>query len=468
MFNKVLIANRGEIAIRVMRTCKRLNIPTVAIYTPNDQHCKHVAFADKAVEFQSEKNMIGYLDMDAIIDVADRMKVDAIHPGYGFLSEKAEFSRRCKEEGITFIGPGYKAMSLLGSKLDGRAFMEKQGIRTTPGTLSPLNDAEEAKREAKRIGYPIMLKAAGGGGGRGMRVVESEEEMEQAFESAQIEADKAFKDPKIFMERRVLKPHHIEFQMVGDSKGRGYCLGERECSVQRRNQKLIEETPSPSVTDEMRNELFPKVAAALEKSGYESLCTFEFLMSDTGELFFMEANTRIQVEHPVTEMVTGLDLVEIQLKIAADKKVSDELLNAKPKGAAIEFRVNAENPFNNFFPAPGRIEKYIEPSGEGVRVDSCAYEGYMVPTEFDPMLAKLIVHGKDRPEALHRAVDALDHYTLTGIKTTIPYHRLVVRTEAFRSGRYSTDFVKEHPPAELLKHESFSMFESITEKPAAK
>ncbi len=468
MFNKILIANRGEIAIRVMRTCKRLNIPTVAIYTPNDQHCKHVMFADKAVEFHSEKNMIGYLDIDAILDVAERMKVDAIHPGYGFLSEKAEFSKRCEEEGITFIGPGCKAMALLGNKLDGRAFMERQGIHTTPGTLSPLKNAEEAKREASRIGYPVMLKAAGGGGGRGMRVVESEEEIEQAFESAQTEADKAFKDPKLFMERRVLKPHHIEFQMVGDSKGRGYCLGERECSVQRRNQKLIEETPSPSVTDAMRSELFPRVEAALEKSGYQSLCTFEFLMSDAGELFFMEANTRIQVEHPVTEMVTGLDLVEVQFNIAADRAVDEELLSAKPSGAAMEFRVNAENPFNNFFPAPGRIEKYIEPAGEGVRVDSCAYEGYMVPTEFDPMLAKLIIHGKDRPETLHRATDALDHYTLTGIKTTIPYHRLVVRTAAFRSGHYSTDFVKEHPPAELLKHESFSMFETITEKPSVK
>jgi acetyl/propionyl-CoA carboxylase alpha subunit len=459
VFKKVLVANRGEIAIRIMRTCKRLSVPTVAVYASNDQHCKHVLVADKAEELHSDKGIIPYLDIDAILEVADRLKADAIHPGYGFLSEKAEFPKKCEDEGITFIGPSAKAMSLLGSKLDGRAFMEKHGLHTTPGTLKPLDDAEEAKREAKRIGYPIMLKAAGGGGGRGMRVVEKEEEIEQAFESARTEADKAFKDPKIFMERRVLKPHHIEFQMIGDSQGNGYCIGERECSIQRRNQKLVEESPSCVVSDEMRKEMFPKAAEALVAAGYHSLCTFEFLMSSAGELFFMEANTRIQVEHPVTEMCTGLDLVELQLMIASDRDVSEELLAVKPTGHSIEFRVNAENPFNNFLPSPGRIEKYIEPAGDGIRVDSAAYEGYMVPTDFDSMLAKLICHGKDRGEALQRSKDALDRYTLTGFKTTIPYHRLVVRTPAFRSGIYSTDFVRENPPSDLLKQESFSLFE---------
>jgi acetyl-CoA carboxylase biotin carboxylase subunit len=459
VLKKVLVANRGEIAIRVMRTCKRLSISTVAIYAPNDQHCKHVLVADASEELHSDKGIIPYLDIEAILDVADRMKADAVHPGYGFLSEKPEFARKVEDEGMTWIGPSAKAMSLLGSKLDGREFMERCGVHTTPGTLKPLDDAEEAKREAKRIGYPIMLKAAGGGGGRGMRVVESEQDIEQAFESAKAEADKAFKDPKIFMERRVIKPRHIEFQMVGDSKGNGFCLGERECSVQRRNQKLVEETPSCAVTEDIRKEIFPRIEAALVKAGYQSLCTFEFLMDASGELFFMEANTRIQVEHPVTEMVTGLDLVEVQLKIATDREVSEELRQVMPKGAAIEFRVNAENPFNNFFPAPGRIEKYIEPSGEGIRVDSHAYEGYMVPADYDSMLAKLIVHGRDRQEALSMARNALDHYTLTGCKTTIPYHRLVVRTKTFRSGVYSTDFVREHPPADLLKQESFSTFE---------
>ncbi|HVO77903.1 MAG TPA: biotin carboxylase N-terminal domain-containing protein [Methanomassiliicoccales archaeon] len=459
MFKRLLIANRGEIAIRVIRTCKRLNIPTVAIYTQADQHCKHVHLADKAVLLQSNKPIIGYLDIDAIIDVAKRMSVDAIHPGYGLLSEKAEFPRRCEEEGITFIGPSAKAMSLLGSKLDAREFMEKLGVRTTPGTLKPLSGADEAVREAERIGYPIMLKAAGGGGGRGMRVVERPEDMAEAFEAAQAESTKAFNDPDIFMERRVVKPHHIEFQMVGDSKGNGYCLGERECSIQRRNQKLVEETPSCSVTEEMRKDLFPRIENALEKAGYESLCTFEFLMSQQGELFFMEANTRIQVEHPITEMVTDLDLVEEQLKIASDKEVGEELRAAKPHGAAMEFRVNAENPFNNFFPSPGRIDKYIEPTGEGIRVDSHAYEGYVVPTEYDSLLAKLVVWGRERNETLARAREALDRFTLTGLKTTIPYHRLVVRTQAFRSGRYSTDFVKENPPSELIKQESFALYE---------
>jgi len=459
VFKKVLVANRGEIAIRVMRTCKRLNIPTVAIFAPNDRHCKHVLLADKSEELHSDKGIIPYLDIDAILEVAELMRADAIHPGYGFLSEKPEFARKVEDEGLTWIGPSAKAMSLLGSKLDGREFMERCGVHTTPGTLKPLEDAEEAKREASRIGYPVMLKAAGGGGGRGMRVVESEAEIEQAFESAQAEADKAFKDPKIFMERRVIKPRHIEFQMVGDSKGNGFCLGERECSVQRRNQKLVEETPSCAITEQMRREIFPRIEDALVKAGYQSLCTFEFLMDANGGLYFMEANTRIQVEHPVTEMATGLDLVEMQLNIASDRDVSEELSQVRPKGAAIEFRVNAENPFNNFFPAPGRIEKYIEPSGDGIRVDSHAYEGYMVPADYDSMLAKLIVHARDRQEALRKAKDALDHFTLTGVKNTIPYHRLVVRTQAFRAGNYSTDFVHEHPPADLLKQESFSTLE---------
>jgi acetyl-CoA carboxylase biotin carboxylase subunit len=459
LFKRLLIANRGEIAIRVIRSCKRLSVPTVAIYTEADQYCKHVHLADKAVLLQSDKPIIGYLDIDAIIDVAKRMSVDAIHPGYGLLSEKAEFPRRCDEEGITFIGPSEKAMALLGDKLAAREFMEKLGVHTTPGTLKPLSGVDEAVREAQRIGYPIMLKAAGGGGGRGMRVVERPEEMEEAFESAQTEAKKAFNDPDIFMERRVVKPHHIEFQMVGDSKGNGYCLGERECSIQRRNQKLVEETPSCSVTEQMRRDIFPRIENALEKAGYESLCTFEFLMSQEGELFFMEANTRIQVEHPITEMVTGLDLVEEQLKIATDREVGDELRSAKPHGAAMEFRVNAENPFNNFFPSPGRIDKYIEPTGEGIRVDSHAYEGYVVPTEYDSLLAKLIVWSKERNETLVKARDALDRFTLTGLKTTIPYHRLVVRTQAFKSGHYSTDFVKEHPPSELIKQESFALYE---------
>jgi acetyl/propionyl-CoA carboxylase alpha subunit len=459
VFKRLLIANRGEIAIRVIRTCKRLSVPTVAIYTHADQHCKHVHLADKAVLLQSDKPIIGYLDIDAIVDVAKRMSVDAIHPGYGLLSEKAEFARRCEKEGITFIGPSAKAMALLGDKLAAREFMEKLGVHTTPGTLRPLSGVDEAVREAERISYPIMLKAAGGGGGRGMRVVEKAEDMEEAFESAQTEARKAFNDPNIFLERRVVKPHHIEFQMVGDSKGSGYCLGERECSIQRRNQKLVEETPSCSVTEQMRQDIFPRIENALEKAGYESLCTFEFLMSHQGELFFMEANTRIQVEHPITEMVTGLDLVEEQLKIAADREVGDEIRAAKPHGAAMEFRVNAENPFNNFFPSPGRIDKYIEPTGEGIRVDSHAYEGYVVPTEYDSLLAKLVVWSKERNETLTKARDALDRFTLTGIKTTIPYHRLVVRTQAFRSGHYSTDFVKENPPTELINQESFSLFE---------
>ena len=458
MFKRLLIANRGEIAIRIMRTCRKLNIPTIAIYTPNDLHCKHVLLADKGVELNTSKNIIGYLDIDAIMEIAERMQVDAIHPGFGFLSEKSEFAARCEKDGIAFIGPSAKAMSLLGSKLDAREFMEKLGVHTTPGTLKPLDSVDEAKREAARIGYPIMLKAAGGGGGRGMRVVEKEEDLEQAFESAKAEADKAFKDPSIFMERRVVRPRHIEFQMVGDSKGNAYCLGERECSIQRRNQKIVEETPSTAVTQQLREEMFPKVVEAIEKAGYRSLCTLEFLMNENGELYFMEANTRIQVEHPITEQVTGLDLVEQQIKIALDKDVSG-LRDVKAKGAAMEFRVNAENPFNNFFPSAGKIEKYIEPTGEGIRVDSHAYEGYVVPTEFDPMLAKLIVWGKDRPDALSRSRDALDRFTLTGIKTTIPYHRLVVRTKAFRSGQYSTDFVRQHPPQELLKQESFALYE---------
>ncbi|QLH75518.1 MAG: ATP-grasp domain-containing protein [Methanomassiliicoccales archaeon] len=463
MFKKVLVANRGEIAIRVMRTCKRLGIPTVGIYTPSDKHCKHVSFADKSVELAPRGSGIGYLDMDAIFDVAQRMKVEAIHPGYGFLSEKMEFSQRCEEEGIVFIGPSPRAMKNLGGKLSARAFMKKVGLPVMPGTLEPLKDAEEAKAAAREITYPVMLKASGGGGGRGMRIVNSDDEMEDAFTNAKNEAEKAFKNSTIYMEKAFFKARHIEFQVIGDSRGNAYCLGERECSVQRRHQKIIEETPSCAVSPELRKEISDLCIEAVKRSGYTSLGTFEFLMSEKGDLNFLEANTRIQVEHPITEAVTGLDLVEIQLNIASDKDVSALLSNVRPKGHAMEFRINAENPFNNFLPSPGRIEKYVEPSGENIRVDSAAYEGYVVPTEFDNLLGKLIVYGQTRSEVIARSRDALDRYTVAGIKTTIPYHRLVLRNSDFIAGNYNIDFVKEHSPQDLLKHTEFSMFESYAQ-----
>ncbi|MFA5312343.1 MAG: biotin carboxylase N-terminal domain-containing protein, partial [Methanomassiliicoccales archaeon] len=308
-----MVANRGEIAIRVMRTCKRLGIPTVGIYTPSDKHCKHVSFADKSVEIHPRENLSGYLDMDMIFDVAQRMKVEAIHPGYGFLSEKEEFSQRCEEEGFVFIGPSPRAMKNLGSKLSARAFMKKVGLPVMPGTLEPVADEEEAKKAAAEIGYPIMLKASGGGGGRGMRVVNSDDEMLDAFTNARNEAEKAFKNPTIYMEKAFFRARHIEFQVIGDSRGNAYCLGERECSVQRRHQKIIEETPSCAVSPELRKEIVALCIEAVNKAGYTSLGTFEFLMSEKGDLNFLEANTRIQVEHPITEAVTGLDLVETQL-----------------------------------------------------------------------------------------------------------------------------------------------------------
>ncbi|HSV42676.1 MAG TPA: biotin carboxylase N-terminal domain-containing protein, partial [Methanomassiliicoccales archaeon] len=426
MFKKVLVANRGEIAIRVMTTCKRLGIPTVGVYTPSDKHCKHVSFADKSVELPSRGSGIGYLDMDAIFDVAQRLKVEAIHPGYGFLSEKNEFSQRCEEEGIVFIGPNPRAMKNLGSKLSARAFMKKIGMPVMPGTLEAVKDFEDAKKEAHKIGYPIMLKASGGGGGRGMRIVNTDEEMEDAFTNASNEAEKAFKNSTIYMEKAFFRARHIEFQVIGDSRGNAYCVGERECSVQRRHQKIIEETPSCAVSPELRKRISDLCITAVEKSGYTSLGTFEFLMSEHGDLNFLEANTRIQVEHPITEACTGLDLVEIQLNIASDKDVSDILKGVRPKGYAMEFRINAENPFNNFLPSPGRIEKYMEPAGENIRVDSAAYEGYVVPTEFDNLLAKLIITGNSRNEVIGKSRDALDRYTVSGIKTTIPYHRLVL------------------------------------------
>jgi len=459
----VLVANRGEIAIRVMRTCKRLGIPTVGIYTPSDKHCKHVSFADKSVEILSRGSGIGYLDMDAIFDVAQRMKVEAIHPGYGFLSEKEEFSQRCEEEGFVFIGPSPRAMKNLGSKLSARAFMKKVGLPVMPGTLEPLKDAEEAKKAAKDITYPVMLKASGGGGGRGMRIVNSDEEMDDAFTNARNEADKAFKNPTIYMEKAFFKARHIEFQVIGDSRGNAYCLGERECSVQRRHQKIIEETPSCAVSPELRAKIIDLCKEAVTKSGYTSLGTFEFLMSEKGDLNFLEANTRIQVEHPITEAVTGLDLVETQLDIASDKDISDILHGVKPKGHAMEFRINAENPFNNFLPSPGRIEKYMEPTGVNIRVDSAAYEGYVVPTEFDNLLGKLIIYGPSRNDVITKARDALDRYTVSGIKTTIPYHRLVMRSDDFIAGNYNIDFVKEHSPQDMLKQTEFSMFESYTQ-----
>ena len=459
MIKKILVANRGEIAIRIIRTCKRMGVKTVAVYTQVGSRSLHVREADEKAFLGGARPEESYLAMDKIIQAALSHGCQAIHPGYGFLSEKAEFSERCEEEGLSFIGPNPRAMKLLSTKLGSRAFMTKVGVPVMPGVLEPLKDGEDAKKQANRIGYPVMLKASGGGGGRGMRVVNSDAEMDDAFTSAKNEATKAFNNPTIYMEKAFLRGRHIEFQVVGDSRGNAYCLGERECSVQRRHQKILEETPSCAVDEEMRERISTLVKEAVKKAGYTSLGTFEFLMGD-GHLYFMEANCRIQVEHPITELCTGLDLVEMQLSIATDKDVTKELSSVKPKGCAMEFRINAENPFNNFMPTPGRIEKYLEPAGPNIRIDSHAYEGYVVPTEFDNLLAKLIIYGKDRTEVLTKARDALDRYTVTGIKTTIPYHRLVIRNPEFIEGNYNIEFVKDHPPADMLKQTEFSMFEN--------
>jgi len=442
LFQKILVANRGEIAIRVMRACRELGITTAAVYSDADRGAIHVRYADEAHHIGGAAATDSYLQLERIVNVARDCGADAIHPGYGFLAEKAAFPDACDAAGIKFIGPPGDAMRALGSKLAARELAQRNGVPVTPG--SGAVDPSTALQAAREIGFPVMLKPSGGGGGIGMKVVTNERELAAAIESTAQAARAAFGDATVYLERYVRKPRHIEIQVICDSHGHAVHLGERECSIQRRHQKIMEETPSPAITPELRAEMGAAAIRAASAAGYVNAGTVEFIFSD-GEFFFLEVNARLQVEHPITEAVTGIDLVKEQIRVAAGLELSFTQQEVAWQGHAIEMRINAEDPLRKFIPNPKRISRWVAPAGPGVRVDSGFGPGSDVPPNYDSLLAKLIVHGSDRAEAIARAGRALREFVLVGPATTIPYHRAIIDNADFRAGKLSTRFIEDHP-----------------------
>ncbi len=442
LFNKVLIANRGEIAIRVMRACRELGIATVAVYSDADRSSIHVRYADEAFHIGGAAATDSYLQLNRIVKVAHDCGADAIHPGYGFLAEKAAFPDACDAAGIQFIGPPGSAMRALSSKLAARKLAADHGVPVTPG--SGAVDPTTALEAAREIGFPVMLKPSGGGGGIGMKVVESEKELAAAIESTSQAASSAFGDGTVYLERYVRRPRHVEIQVICDGHGNAVHLGERECSIQRRHQKIMEETPSPALTAEIRVAMGGAAIRAATAAGYVNAGTVEFIFSE-GDFYFLEVNARLQVEHPITEAVTGIDLVKEQIRIAAGLELSFNQDDVTWRGHAIEMRINAEDPLRKFIPNPKRISRWVAPAGPGVRVDSGFGPGSDVPPNYDSLVAKLIVHGSDRAEAIARAGRALREFVVVGPATTIPYHRAILDSADFRSGNLTTRFIDEHP-----------------------
>jgi len=440
MFGKILIANRGEIALRILAACKELGVRTVAVYSEADRNSLHVRFADEAVCIGPPRSSESYLNIPQVISAAEITNVDAIHPGYGFLSENANFAEVCEASQITFIGPHPEAIRLMGEKDKARQAMADAGMPVIPGSEGVVPDEEAARKAAKEIGYPLMIKAAEGGGGRGMRMVTGPGELISAFQTARNEAGQAFGCPDVYFERLIERPRHIEFQVLGDNFGDVIHLGERECSIQRRHQKVLEESPSPAMDAAKRKEIGDKVVAALKKLKYSSAGTVEFLRDTSGKLYFIEMNARIQVEHPVTEMVTGVDLVKSQIRLAAGEKLKDVVGPFESHGHAIECRINAEDP-ETFTPSAGRITAFRVPGGPGVRVDTAAYADAVIPPYYDSLVAKLITHGRDRTEAIARMRRALEGFVVEGIKTTIPLHRKILMDEEFIAGNFDTHFL---------------------------
>ncbi|MFS8513239.1 MAG: acetyl-CoA carboxylase biotin carboxylase subunit, partial [Planifilum fulgidum] len=422
MFKKVLIANRGEIAVRVIRACRELGIATAAVYSEADQDSLHVKLADEAYCIGPAPSRDSYLNMTNLISTATLIGADAVHPGYGFLAENADFAELCAACGITFIGPHPDAISKMGDKTTARETMKRAGVPVVPGTEGVIEDLDVALETAASIGYPVMVKATAGGGGKGMRVVHSEDELRRTIRMAQQEAEANFGNPGVYLEKYLSRPRHVEIQILADQHGNVIHLGERDCSIQRRYQKLIEEAPSPALTPELRERMGQAAVAAAKAVNYSGAGTVEFLLDRDGNFYFMEMNTRIQVEHPVTEWITGVDLVKEQIRVAAGEPLSIRQEDVKLDGWAIECRINAEDPDRNFMPSPGTIQFYLPPGGAGVRVDSAAYSGYRIPPYYDSMIAKLIVWGKDRDEAIRRMVRALSEFAIEGVKTTIPFH----------------------------------------------
>ena len=441
MFRKILVANRGEIALRVICACKELGIATVAVYSEADRHSLHVRFADEAVCIGPPRSSESYLNIPQVISAAEITNVDAIHPGYGFLSENANFAQVCEASEITFIGPKPEILELMGEKDRARREMKAAGVPTVPGSDGIVEGEEQLGKEAARIGYPLILKASAGGGGRGMRVVRSQEELLTAYQTARSEAQQAFGIPDVYAERFLEHPRHIEFQVLGDRHGNVVHLGERECSIQRRHQKLVEESPAPAMDEKCREELGDTVVRALETIGYTNAGTVEFLMDKDGSFYFIEMNTRIQVEHPVTEMVSGVDLIKAQIRIAAGERLEDAVGTLNFSGHSIECRINAEDP-ETFVPSAGRITAFQAPGGTGVRVDSAAHADAVIPPYYDSLVAKLIVRGRDRQEAIGRMRRALDMFVIEGIKTSIPLHRRILADPEFAAGRLDTHFIE--------------------------
>ncbi len=441
MFRKILIANRGEIALRILCACKELGIRTVAVYSEADRNSLHVRFADEAICIGPPRSSESYLNIPHVISAAEIANVDAIHPGYGFLSENANFAEVCEASHITFIGPTPEVIRLMGEKDRARAEMAAAGLSIIPGSPGIVADEDTAKKIAMEIGYPLMVKAAEGGGGRGMRVVSDSRELVPMFQTARTEAQAAFGSPNVYMEKLIERPRHIEFQVLGDRHGNVIHLGERECSIQRRHQKLLEESPSPGVNKATREKIGKQVVEALQKIGYSSAGTVEFLRDESGKLYFIEMNARIQVEHPVTEMVTGVDLVKSQVRLAAGEKLDDVVGTFHARGHAIECRINAEDP-DTFVPSPGRITAFRVPGGLGVRVDTAAYADAVIPPYYDSLIAKLIVHGNDRPEAIARMRNALGGLIVEGIKTTIPLQKRILDDPDFAAGKFDTHFLE--------------------------
>ena len=448
---KILVANRGEIALRIMRTIRKMGIQSVAVYSEADRHSPHVLFADEAVCLGAPASSQSYLNGDKIIAFCKELGVDGIHPGYGFLSENADFAQKVEDAGITFIGPGPEAMRVMGSKLAAKECVKKFNIPMVPGIDKAIEDIPYAKKVAAEIGYPVLIKASAGGGGKGMRIVEKEADFEEQMNRAISEAKSAFGDGAVFLEKYVSSPRHIEVQVLADKFGNVIHAFERECSIQRRHQKVVEETPSAIITPELREQIGDAAVMVAKACNYVSTGTVEFLMDDQLNFYFLEMNTRLQVEHPVSEMITGLDLVEEQIKIARGERLSFTQDDLFLNGHAIELRVYAEDPLNNFLPSIGTLTKYVKPTGEGIRVDDGYEEGMTIPIYYDPLIAKLVVHGKTRTEAIQMMIQAIKDFKIEGVATTLPFGTFVFEHEAFFSGHFDTHFVNNFYTPEKLK-----------------
>ena len=445
LFKKILIANRGEIAVRLVRACHELGISAVALYSDADRASLHVLKADEAYAIGPGPASESYLNIERVIDAAKRSGADAIHPGYGFLSENAAFAQACCDAEIKFIGPSPASIELMGSKTRARQQMEKAGVPFVPGASSGLKSLAEARELATKFGYPVMLKAAAGGGGKGMRFVASESELASALETARSEAQRAFGDDEVYLEKAIVNPRHIEMQVLADEHGNCVYLGERECSIQRRHQKVLEESPSTAVSAEMRKRMGETAVRAAQAAKYANAGTIEFLADNSGNFYFLEMNTRLQVEHPVTELVTGLDLVHLQIRIAAGERLPLKQSDIRQQGHAIECRIYAEDPGNNFFPSPGRITALAEPSGPGIRLDSGVYEGWNVPVEYDPLLAKLVTYAGNRADAVDRMRRAIEEYVVGGVKTNLALFQQILNNPEFLAGKTDTGYLTRHP-----------------------